>query len=247
MTDGGALLDVRGLGVSYGGFRALRDVEFQVHSGDVVAVVGLNGAGKSSLLRGISGLVATQGHLTLGGADLGRLNVAQRAALGLGHVPEGRRLFPRMSVLDNLRVGALGRARPLHRTRVIEEVKDMFPAIVGLLHQRADSLSGGEQQLVAIGRAVMAQPRLLMLDEPSLGLSPIATQTVARAIGDLASNGTGVLLAEQNINLALQLASQIHLIAFGELVETFDNVQDAAREPEALAHRIYSGITQHIG
>lgn len=229
--------------MAYGGLVAVRDVDLLVGAGQIVGVVGLNGAGKSSLLRGISGLVPMRGECRLAGESVSGDSTATRASKGLGHVPEGRRLFPRMSVRENLEVGALGAGRRRSGDVSIQTVIDQhLPAVAGLLHRRADSLSGGEQQQVAIARALMASPTVLLMDEPSLGLSPIAVQGVANIIHGLAEAGTGIVLAEQNVSLALRLASKIYVLAFGSIVDVVD--AEGAENALQYADDIYRLLTE---
>ena len=243
-TETTPLLDIRHVTVSYSGLLAVNEVSLAVGEGEIVAVVGLNGAGKSSLLRGVSGLVPMRGDCFLHGQRISRLPSAARASRGLGHVPEGRRLFPKLSVMDNLRIGALGAATRGGDATIEKVITTQFPAVTRLLRQRGDSLSGGEQQLVAIARAMLAQPSVLMLDEPSLGLSPIATQGVSTIIQELADSGKGILLAEQNVNMALRLAQRIVVLAFGATVAVVETGDLRGSTSRAIADDIYRMVTQ---
>lgn len=212
------------LSVKYGDLTALSDVSLSVRAGQVVAVVGPNGAGKSSMLRCISGLVPpSAGRCLLQGRDLRKISADGRCRLGLGHVPEGRRLFPALTVFDNLRVAAIGCTKG-HEDPIAEQF-ELFPELGRLSNRRAESLSGGEQQMVAIARALIQQPRVLLMDEPSLGLAPIIVKRVGAAIVQAAESGTAVLLAEQNVELALSVAHHIHVLVLGKLAETLNMVE----------------------
>ncbi|MCX5203099.1 ABC transporter ATP-binding protein [Streptomyces sp. NBC_00237] len=217
-------LEVRGLSVGYGPVRALRDVALDVPAGAVVTVLGGNGAGKSTLLRAISrtlgyhgGSVAA-GSVSYDGRDLRGTDAARAVASGLVHVPEGRQVFARMTVADNLRAGALGaRGGRAATKRARARVHALFPVLADRAHQRAGLLSGGEQQMLALGRALMASPRLLLLDEPSLGLAPLMAARIAETVRQINAEGTSVLLVEQNAALALRLASVAYVLDVGEV------------------------------
>ena len=213
------LLEVKGLDVSYGDIQALWDVSLQVEEGTIVALVGANGAGKTTLLKAISGLLrARKGEILLSGKPLSNLKPQEIVDRGIIHVPEGRRLFSSLTVLDNLRIGAYTpRARPFF-AESLERVFGLFPVLKDRKDQKAGSLSGGEQQMLAIGRAVMAQPKLLMLDEPSLGLSPILVKTIFELISALNEQKATILLVEQNIRQALKIAHQAYVLKTGKIV-----------------------------
>ncbi|MGE8637603.1 MAG: ABC transporter ATP-binding protein [Achromobacter sp.] len=216
------MLDVQDLSVRYGQLEAVRGVSFKVDEGQIVALVGSNGAGKSSTLKALIGLApAAAGRITFEGRDIGRLGSAARVAAGLSLSPEGRRLFSRMSVLDNLMAGAHAlRSRSGMRAR-LDEIYALFPRVLERRAQLAGSLSGGEQQMVAIGRALMAQPRLLMLDEPSLGIAPKIVAEIAGAIERInRDTGIAIVLVEQNARLALRLAHQAYAFEHGEVVRS---------------------------
>jgi ABC-type branched-subunit amino acid transport system ATPase component len=231
-----SLLQVRGLTVSYGGaMRALRDVSVDVPAHGVVAVLGGNGAGKSTLLRAVSGTLpfargrVVAGTITFEGRSLDRLDAAAITRCGVSHVPEGRQVFEHLTVEENLRAGGLAaprRDRPARRERVYE----MFPVLRERARQRAGLLSGGEQQMLAIGRALMAAPRLLLLDEPSLGLAPRMVERIAEVIGQIHQQGTGVLLVEQNAAMALQLADRAYVLQVGEVALSGPAAQLAATD-----------------
>jgi branched-chain amino acid transport system ATP-binding protein len=202
--------------VSYGPVRAVRNVSLTVAEGEAVALIGANGAGKSSLLRAISGLMKpVGGSVFFRGADVTGIEPFRLARAGMAHVPEGRRVFARMTVRENLLVGAYATQGQVKQG--FERVYALFPRLCERERQLAATLSGGEQQMLAIARALMSRPRLLLMDEPSLGLSPRLTRLVFRTIGDLHSEGTSLLLVEQNARQALRLASRGYVLKAGEL------------------------------
>jgi branched-chain amino acid transport system ATP-binding protein len=210
---GGTLLEVRDLTVHHGQLRALHGVSLAVAPGEVYAMIGANGAGKSTLLRAISGLHRpTSGSILLDGQDLARLRPEKRVAAGIVMVPEGRRLFPSLTVQENLQVGA-SYARP--GPWRIEGVYDLFPWMRDRRGQVAGQLSGGEQQSVAIGRALVANPRVLLLDELSLGLAPAVVQRIYQTLPELLASGLTVLLVEQDVSQALRVATRIHCLLEG--------------------------------
>jgi len=218
------LLSVRGLSVAYGKVQAVRSVELHVDDGETVAVLGANGAGKSSIVRALTGLVRVgAGTILFQGRDVTRLSSDQRAEAGMALVPEGRRVFADMSVTENLLMGGylVGREVP-HR---IEAMFELFPRLRERRQQLAATLSGGEQQMLAIARALMRGPALLILDEPSLGLSPILVQTIYRALKDLKARRMTILLAEQSASVALSLADRAYLLETGQVM-----LEGAARE-----------------
>jgi len=212
------LLEVKGIDVFYGDAQALWDVSIHVEEGAIIALVGANGAGKSTLLKAISGLIhARKGEILLSGKSLSNLNPREIVDRGVIHVPEGRRLFSTLTVLENLKLGAyVPRARSMF-AESLERVFSLFPALNTRIDQKAGSLSGGEQQMLAIGRGIMAQPKLLMLDEPSLGLSPILVKTMFELISALNEQKTTILLVEQNIRQALKIAHQAYVLKTGEI------------------------------
>ncbi|MBK1840010.1 ABC transporter ATP-binding protein [Azospirillum sp. YIM B02556] len=210
------LLSVDGLTAGYGGARALDGVSLGIEAGETVALLGANGAGKSTLLKALLGLVPARGALRFDGADLGGLATEARVRRGIGYVPEGRRVFPGMSVRDNLEVAGLPAARD--RARDVERVFALFPDLAAKSGEHAWRLSGGQQQMLSLGRALMGRPRLLLLDEPSLGLSPKLADEVFAAIGRIAAAGTAVLLAEQSAVRALRVAPRAILLRLGRVV-----------------------------
>ncbi len=213
------LLRVENLEVAYGKIQALWGVTFDIPEGEIIAVVGANGAGKTTTLKTISGLLRPKaGRVALGDRRLERLSPAEIVELGVVHVPEGRKLFPEMTVLDNLLIGGYPRAVRAQRRRRLEEVFAVFPRLAERRRQLAGTLSGGEQQMVAIGRGLMAGPKILMLDEPSLGLAPIMVQEMFRVIGQINRAGVTVLLVEQDTEHALALAHRGFVLESGRVV-----------------------------
>jgi branched-chain amino acid transport system ATP-binding protein len=209
------------LSAGYGGFRALFDVSLEVKAGETVAVIGPNGAGKTTLLRAVSRLIdPSAGTLSLEGQSLNRVPPHELVARGIAHVPENRRLFPRLTVEENLRMGAFLPAARAKFAQRLEQVYQLFPRMQERRRQPAGTLSGGEQQMCAMGRALMARPKLLMLDEPSLGLSPILVETIFSIIREINSTGTPVLLVEQNAHKALEVANRGYVIETGVIVQT---------------------------
>ena len=213
------LLEVKELSVSYGDVRALWDVSLTVEEGTIVALVGINGAGKSTLLKTISGLLHPRhGEIFFEGEDFRRLSTKDRVDRGVVQVPEGRRLFQNLTIKENLRLGAyLPKARA-NFGESLERVFDLFPVLKERQNGKAGLLSGGEQQMLAIGRAVMAQPKLVMIDEASLGLSPILTRKIFELIVALHQQGTTVLLVEQNIHMALKICSKAYVMKTGHIL-----------------------------
>jgi branched-chain amino acid transport system ATP-binding protein len=213
------LLEVKDLSVSYGDVRALMGVSLEVEEGSIVALVGSNGAGKSTLLKAAAGLLhPTGGQILFMGEDLGNLNTKHRVDRGIVLVPEGRRLFQGLTIIENLRLGAyIPRARANY-DESLERVFGLFPVLKERANGKAGLLSGGEQQMLAIGRAVMAHPKLVMIDEASLGLSPILTRTIFELIVALNQQGTTVLMVEQNIHMALKICSNAYVMKTGHII-----------------------------
>ena len=213
----GGLLSVENLIVSYGEIVALRDINLSVGEGEAVALIGANGAGKSSLLKTIIGLLQQKaGSITFDGRPLGGLRADQRARLRLGYCPEGREIFPAMSVRENLEVASWRPAS--RRASLVDAVYGVFPLLADKDDNPCWQLSGGQQQMLAIGRALMGEPRLLLLDEPSLGLSPLLVSQVFRNIRRIVNQGTAVLLAEQNASKALQICDRAYVLKVGQVV-----------------------------
>jgi branched-chain amino acid transport system ATP-binding protein len=213
------MLRVENLEVAYGKIQALWGISFEILEGEIVAVVGANGAGKTTTLKTLSGLLhPTSGSIHLDGSKLDGLSPAEIVALGVVHVPEGRKLFPEMTVLDNLLIGGYPRGARSRRPERLEHVFTVFPKLAERRRQLAGTLSGGEQQMVAIGRGLMAGPKILMLDEPSLGLAPIMVQEMFRVIAEINRAGVTVLLVEQNTEHALALAHRGFVLESGRVV-----------------------------
>lgn len=214
-----ALLEVEDLRVAYGKIEAVKGISFSVEAGQVVTLIGTNGAGKTTTLRTLSGLLKpSSGRITFDGKPLIGTPAHKIVALGLAHSPEGRHIFPRLSIVENLRLGAFLRTDKAGIEQDIEHAYELFPILRERSRQAAGTLSGGEQQMLAMGRALMCQPKLLMLDEPSMGLSPIMMQKIMSTITELKSRGTTILLVEQNAQAALSLADQGHVMEVGRIV-----------------------------
>jgi branched-chain amino acid transport system ATP-binding protein len=216
-----ALLEVSGIDVFYGRVQAVRGASLEVDAGEVVALIGSNGAGKTTTLRTISGLLhPAQGTIKFNGKDITHMEPQKIVNLGVCQSPEGRRLFPRMSVLDNLRMGAYTRRNAGEIKKDMDRVFELFPRLKERMNQIAGTLSGGEQQMCAMGRALMASPNLLMLDEPSLGLAPILVETIFNIVREINARGIPVLLVEQNANKALEVANRGYVLETGVIVKT---------------------------
>jgi branched-chain amino acid transport system ATP-binding protein len=212
------MLRLDDVSAAYRGLKALQGITMEVAAGEIVAVVGANGAGKSTLLKSIAGQVPSQGTISLEGAPLGRLPPHRICQMGVGLVPEGRRLFPRLSVEDNLRLGAYARRGEADRFAPLDLVFSLFPRLQERLPQRAETLSGGEQQMLAIGRALMTKPRLLMLDEPSQGIMPKLVDDILAAISRIRDLGMTILLVEQRLVEALEIADRAYVLQTGRIV-----------------------------
>jgi branched-chain amino acid transport system ATP-binding protein len=211
------MLEVSGLHAGYGAIAVLRGVDLRVGAGEIAAVLGANGAGKTTLNRALSGLIRpTAGRVRFEGADITGADPAAVVEAGLIHVPEGRRVFPDLTVAENLRLGAYLRGRARER-RNFDRVLSIFPRLAERLRQRAASMSGGEQQMLAIGRGLMSEPKLLILDEPSLGLSPLLTEQLFALITRLHEEGLSILLVEQNVAQTMEIAGQAHVLEHGRV------------------------------
>ncbi len=213
-----SMLKVTDLKVNYGGIEALKGISFDVEQGQIVTLIGANGAGKSTTLRAISGLVKTaSGAINFMGRDIIPFNAQQVVAEGIALVPEGRRVFDNLTVLENLKIGAYLRPDKDEVAAAIEDIFQRFPRLKEREWQLAGTLSGGEQQMLAVGRAMMARPKLLMMDEPSLGLAPLVVRDIFSIIRDLKSEGITILLIEQNANAALRCADKAYVLETGRI------------------------------
>jgi branched-chain amino acid transport system ATP-binding protein len=213
------LLHLQGLVAGYGPIRALDDVSLEVGAGETVAIVGANGAGKTSLLMAISGLVPLRsGQIRYQGRPLAGVSPHEIARAGIGHVPEGRRIFPYLTVRENLELGAVARRERAGLREDIAAACDLFPVLASRMRQLGGTLSGGEQQMLAIARALVGRPRLVLLDEPSLGLAPLMVEKVFAAIASLGARGIAVVLVEQNARASLRLATRAHVLEHGRIV-----------------------------
>jgi branched-chain amino acid transport system ATP-binding protein len=213
------MLTLSAVSARYGSVPAISDVSISVGEGEAVGLLGANGAGKSTTLRAISGLIrTTSGSITFLGADLAALPPHKIAELGIAHVPEGRQVFPELTVKENLEVGAYIPNAKAERNRTLELVFGIFPALAERRNQLAGTMSGGEQQMLAVGRGLMLKPRLLMLDEPSLGLAPVITDATFAKIQEVHAMGTAILLVEQNVSRALGMVQRAYVLESGKVI-----------------------------
>ncbi len=229
------MLEIRNLDVHYRGIQALRGVSLHVKQGEIFALIGPNGAGKSSLVNALSGLVPTGGEIRFEGQLLGRMPAHLRSRAGIIQVPEGRRVIAPLSVAENLELGRQAAGVRGSDAQDLERVHALFPVLKDRRHQLSGSLSGGQQQMLAIGRALMARPRVLMLDEPSLGLAPVIIKEVFRALVQLNREGMTILLVEQNARLALQTAHRAAVLEQGRIVHE-GMASDLANDPVIADH-----------
>ena len=237
------MLEVQNIFVNYGAAPALWDVSVNVQDKELVCVVGPNGAGKTTLINAMAGLHAVKsGQLRFGGRDITRLESHRFCEAGIAIVPEGRRLFTQMTVMDNLELGSFLPAAKARRAERLERVLSLFPALKVKLPSPAGSLSGGQQQMVAIGRALMAGPTLLLLDEPSLGLAPTIVLDMFAAIRQINAEGTAVLLVEQNVSMALETAHRAYVMEEGRIVAQ-GQAKEMMNRPEI--QRAYLGLEAH--
>jgi branched-chain amino acid transport system ATP-binding protein len=215
--DDGPLLRVSSLSVSYGAIRAVRDISFEVREGEIVTLIGANGAGKTSTLKAISGLLPYHGTITFRKKDLCKVPPHRIVGAGIAHVPEGRGIFGNLTVMENLRIATWQRKDKESVKKDYDRVLDLFPILRERKDQPGGTLSGGEQQMLAVARALMSKARLLLLDEPSMGLAPVLVQEVFHMLARLNREGTTILLVEQNANMALQLASRAYVLETGSI------------------------------
>jgi branched-chain amino acid transport system ATP-binding protein len=236
-SDG--MLRIENLAVYYGGIQALKEVTLHLDAGELLAIIGANGAGKTTLLRTLSGVLrARSGSIRFEGKELTRLSPFDIVGLGIAHSPEGRQLFGGLTVLENLRLGAVQRTDRTGVEQDLERVNDLFPVLKERRTQRAGTLSGGEQQMLAIGRALMARPRLLLLDEPSLGLAPLLVERIFGVIARLKAERVTLLLVEQNARMALEVADRAYVMETGS-IKLRGTAAELAANPEV--ERAYLG------
>jgi len=227
------MLKAEGISASYGRVQVLKDINMSVENGQIVCLVGANGAGKSTLLKVISGIVpAANGKFLFEGKDITNRKPDFIVKAGLSHVPEGRQIFADLTVRQNLLLGSYVHKLPKQEmTRLFDSVFDLFPILKSRLMQKAGTMSGGEQQMLAIGRGLMSQPKLLLLDEPSLGLAPLMVETILKVIQNLRSTGISILLVEQNVNAALQISDRAYVMETGSIV-THGNARELMENDE---------------
>jgi branched-chain amino acid transport system ATP-binding protein len=234
------MLELKNIDAGYGAFQALFGISMRVNAGEAVAVIGANGAGKTTLMRVISGMLpASAGTMTMEGADLRTTPAHSILELGIAHVPESRRLFPRLSVEDNLRLGAYIPSARAHFAERLEYVYGLFPRLKERRSQLAGTMSGGEQQMCAIARALMSKPKLVLLDEPSMGLAPVIVQQVFELVRRIRSEGYTVLIVEQNVSQVLKVADRAYLLEVGRIERSGSAAELAASDD---IRKAYMGI-----
>ncbi len=223
------MLELKNVNVYYGAIHALKNLNLKINEGEIVTLVGANGAGKSTTLKTISGLLKPEsGEIKFNGESINNLKATDLVKLGISHVPEGRRVFPKMTVMENLEMGAFIR-NDKELNNDYEKIFSLFPILEKRKEQLAGTLSGGEQQMLAIGRALMSRPKLLLLDEPSMGLAPIIVKEIFDIINNINETGTTVLLVEQNANLALNVSHRAYIIRNGE-IEAEGNAREMLKD-----------------
>lgn len=218
-----AMLEVKDLEVNYGVIKAIKGVSFEVNEGEVISLIGANGAGKTTILHAVSGLLGkTNGSVVFEGTDITKVPSHKIVSMGMAHVPEGRRVFAQLSVLENLKLGAYTRNDKKEMEETLNMVYERFPRLKERKNQLAGTLSGGEQQMLAMGRALMSHPKLILMDEPSMGLSPIFVEEIFSIIRDISAEGTTVLLVEQNAKKALSIADRAYVLETGNITLSGD-------------------------
>ena len=218
-----AMLEIKDLEVYYGVIQAIKGISFEVNEGEVIALIGANGAGKTTTLQTITGMIpAKKGHVIFDGVDITKIPGHKIVPMGMAHVPEGRRVFAQLSVYDNLMLGAYTRKDKKEIEETLQMVYDHFPRLKERRAQMAGTLSGGEQQMLAMGRALMSKPRIILMDEPSMGLSPIFVAEIFEIIKEISASGTTVLLVEQNAKKALSIADRAYVLETGNIVLSGD-------------------------
>jgi len=218
------MLEIENINVSYGDLQALWDISFKAEEKEIVALIGPNGAGKTTTLKSISGLLRPiSGEIKFEGLAMEKMAIHKRVEMGISLVPEGRGLFPGMSTLENLEMGAFTAKGRICKDETIEQVYELFPILKNRKKQAAGTLSGGEQQMLAIGRGLMSRPKLLLFDEPSWGLSPLLSKVIYEVIGQINRSGVTILLIEQNVRIALELASRAYVVENGRIVNQGDS------------------------
>ena len=214
-----AMLEVKDLSVYYGVIQALKGISFEVEEGDVIALIGANGAGKTTTLHALTGLIPVKsGSIVFEGKDITKVPGYKLVSMGIAHVPEGRRVFAQLTVLQNLKMGAYTRNNKQESEEMIQKIYKRFPRLEERKNQLAGTLSGGEQQMLAMGRALMSHPRLIVMDEPSMGLSPLYVNEIFEIIKEISAEGTTVLLVEQNAKKALSIANKAYVLETGKIV-----------------------------
>ena len=214
-----AMLEVKDLSVYYGVIQALKGISFEVEEGDVIALIGANGAGKTTTLHALTGLIPVKsGSIVFEGKDITKVPGYKLVSMGIAHVPEGRRVFAQLTVLQNLKMGAYTRNNKQESEETIQKIYKRFPRLEERKNQLAGPLSGGEQQMLAMGRALMSHPRLIVMDEPSMGLSPLYVNEIFEIIKEISAEGTTVLLVEQNAKKALSIANKAYVLETGKIV-----------------------------